>query len=72
MRVGVVVNYDGSGIAIDTYRLAVLNSLGAVTDAQHGRNAVLAGNDGSVGEDTAHVGNETCRVCKQLCPRGRR
>ena len=64
-----VVNHNGSGVAIDGDRLSVLNSFGAVADSQHSRNSILAGNDGTVGEDTSHVGDKTHRVCEQLCPR---
>ena len=66
------MNHNGSGVAIDSNRLSVLNSFSAVANSQYSRNAVLAGNDGSVGEDTSHVGDKTHCVCKELCPRGRR
>ena len=48
----------------------MLDAFGAIADTENRRYAVLSGNDGTVREDTADIGDQTDSVRKQLRPSG--
>ena len=65
------MDHHGAGVAVYGEHLAVLDPHGAVADAEHRWNAVFAGDDGTMRQDAAHVGDEADGLGEQLGP-GRR
>ena len=62
---------DGVGIAAGSEALAALDPLGGHPRAHHHRDVVLAGDDRTVDQRAADVGDKSFRLGKQRCP-GRR
>jgi len=62
-------NRHDAGVAIDPDLLPVFDPLSDVARSNHGRDAVFAGDNGTMPQDAAHVGHEPRRVRKERRPR---